>query len=300
VGTYDGTTGRLYVNGILVASTAVSYAANVSAPFGIGAYWSNGAWIGLMLGSLDEIAVYNTTLSQTRIQAHYLLGRSYQNTVLDSSPVSYWRLGESSGTSAADTSGSNTGTYTGSPSLAQAGALAGDADTAVSFDGSNDYVTRAYTAALNPAQISVEAWVKPTGGQNTWRTLVGSWASGGGGSEKGYWLGISGDDNTWRWQIGTGSGVGQVYGPGPTLNSWTHVVGTYDGTTARFYLNGASVGSVTTTYTANALRPTVIGAYQPGAGSYQMFLPGLIDDVAVYNRALSATEVQLHYDSGRQ
>jgi Concanavalin A-like lectin/glucanases superfamily/Camelysin metallo-endopeptidase len=168
------------------------------------------------------------------------------------------------------------------------------------FDGSNDYVTRAYTAALNPAQFTVEAWVDATGGTNTWRTAVGSWTSGGGSTEKGWWLGISGDDNTWRWQIGTGSGVGQVYGPGPTLNSWTHAVGTYDGTTARFYVNGASVGSVTTTYSANALRPTVIGAYQPGAGSYQMFLPGLIDDVAVYNRVLSATEIQLHYDSGRQ
>jgi hypothetical protein len=78
-------------------------------------------------------------------------------------------------------------------------------------------------------------------------------------------------------------GVCQAYGPGLTLNAWTHVVGTYDGTT----------------YTANAFRPTVIAAYQAGAGSYQVFLPGLIDDVAVYNRLLSATEVQVHDDSGR-
>jgi hypothetical protein len=61
--------------------------------------------------------------------------------VLGLSPIAYWRLGEASGTSAADASGNgHTGTYVGSPTLGVAGLLTGDADTAVTF-GSGKYVT---------------------------------------------------------------------------------------------------------------------------------------------------------------
>jgi large repetitive protein len=302
LGTYDGTTGRLYVNGILVASTAVTYAANVSAPFGIGAYWANGSWIGLLPGSLDEVAVYNTALSQTRIQTHYLLGRSYQDTVLDSSPVSYWRLGEGSGTSAADAKGSNTGTYTGTPTLAQSGALAGDADTAVTFNGTSQYVTKAYTAALNPSQFSVEAWVMPTGGQGTDRAAAASWLDNSGSVSSGYWLGAA-TDNAWHFEIGTGGSptLKEAVGSAITLNAWTHVVGTYDGTTARLYVNGALAGSVTTAYAANTSMGFYIAAEKTDSHSaVDEYFPARVDDVAVYNRALTATEVQLHYDSGRQ
>ena len=73
----------------------------------------------------------------------------WASAVLADNPVSYWRLDESSGTNAADSKGSNTGTYTNGPTLNQPGALAGDADTAVSFDGSDDYVTVPNSARLN-------------------------------------------------------------------------------------------------------------------------------------------------------
>jgi hypothetical protein len=299
VGTYDGTTGRLYVNGILAASTAVSYAANVSAPFGIGAYWANGSWIGLLPGSLDEVAVYSTALSQTRIQAHYLLGRSYQDTVLDSGPVSYWRLGESSGTSATDSKGGRTGTYTNGPTLSQNGALAADADTATGLDGSNDYVNVPWAAALNPAQYTLELWARPTGAANTWRTAASTWQQNG-ADWQGYALGLD-DTNHWMAQTGNGTVAVAVTGPTVVYNTWTHVVETYDGATLRLYVDGASAGSLATTSYAAAPSPMAfeIGAEYSG-GTRVAFFPGQIDDVAFYNTALTATQIQLHYDSGRQ
>jgi Concanavalin A-like lectin/glucanases superfamily len=299
VGTYDGTTGRLYLNGILVASTAVSYAANLSAPFGIGAYWANGSWVGLHLGSLDEVALYGTALSSSRVQAHYLLGRSYKDTVLDSGPVSYWRLGEAAGTSAADSKGTNTGTYTNGPTLAQPGALAGESDTSAGFDGSNDYVNVPYTAALNPAQFTVEAWAQPTGSGN-WYEVASSWSNSG-ARWTGYALEIN-PSNNWVTYLGDGSHTEPLaVGPARILNTWTHVAATYDGATLRLYVNGTLAASTSTTFYAanNSPVPFQIGT-EYANGTRSAFFAGIIDDVAVYNRALSATEIQLHYDSGRQ
>src|SRR2546423_12540295 len=57
--------------------------------------------------------------------------------------VSYWRLGDTSGTSACDSWGSNAGTYTGGYTLGSVGAIAGEANTAATFNGSHGYVTEA-------------------------------------------------------------------------------------------------------------------------------------------------------------
>jgi Concanavalin A-like lectin/glucanases superfamily len=297
VGTYDGTTATLYVDGLSVGSSATGRTVNSTRPLGIGATDAGGSWGGYFPGSLDEIAVYAAALSSTRVQAHYLMGRSYQDTVLDAGPLSYWRVGESSGTSATDLAGGRTGTYTNTPSLAQVGALAGDSDTSVKFDGSSEYVTKSYVAALNPSQFSVEAWIMPTSG-GAYHGIISSWSSG--AVEKGYWLGLFSDD-TWHWQWGPGSGnlvYYEVTAPA-AIGVWTHVVGTYDGTTGRIYVNGALVAGLTAAYSANTTSPFVIGADNL-SGSYGNYFPGLVDDLSVYSRALSATEVKLHYDSGRQ
>ena len=73
------------------------------------------------------------------------------------------------------------------------------------------------------------------------------------------------------------------------LNAWTHLAATYDGTTLRLYVNGiqvgtrASTGSMTTS--SNALR---IG----GNTIWGEYFTGLIDDIRIHNRALTATEIQ--------
>jgi trimeric autotransporter adhesin len=300
VGTFDGTTARLYVNGLLAGSAAASYAANAVQPVTIGAWPYLGSWVDQFTGSLDEVAVYSSALSAARVQAHYLLGRSYKDTVLDAVPVSFWRLGEGSGTSAADSKGSNTGTYTNSPTLAQTGVLAGDSDTAVSFNATNTYVNVPYTSALNPAQFTVEAWAIWDGTRSgAWRTVLGNWNDGAGYG--GLWLGIH---TNGQWVLTTqGSSVSaftEIYGPAATTGPWVYLTGTYDGSTMRFYVNGAEVGNTASPnyLPQNAVNLAIGGSVYSG-GPADWF-GGRIDDVALYNRALTATEVQLHYDSGRQ
>jgi hypothetical protein len=300
VGTYDGTTGRLYVNGILVASGAAAYAANVSAGFGIGAWWSDGSWTGQIPGSLDEIALFSTALSQTRVQAHYLIGRSYQDTVLDSGPVSYWRPGESAGTSAADVKAAVAGTYTNSPTLAQPGTLAGDADTATSFDGSNDYVTAGNVYGFTgTASFSVEFWLKPNAADTLWRRVISK--EGGGNRGWNFYLeATSGTPNLLNFHRCDSSGVcdGATSSSALQTGTWYHMVGTYDGANIRLYVNGALKQTQASTRSQGSnTGPLVIG----GAGYLSPdYLSGALDDVAVYNTVLSATQVQLHYDSGRQ
>jgi Concanavalin A-like lectin/glucanases superfamily len=298
VGTYDGTTARLYVNGILAASAAAAHSPAPSpTSFQIG---SEGGGASYFPGQIDEVALYGAALSQARIQAHYLIGRSYQDTVLDSGPVSYWRLGESSGTSATDIKGGRTGTYISTPTLAQPGVPAGDADTATKFNGSTQYVDVPYASSLNTAQFTIEAWAVLTGGAGTWRSLVGSWRDS--SAWRGYQLGVT---NSNYWVLYTGDGVNpETYTQGSAAaitNDWVHVVGTYDGTTSRLYLNGTQAASVTSPRcSANPSTAAFDIGTQYDTGTRTCMFPGLIDEVAYYNRALSATEVKLHYDSGRQ
>jgi hypothetical protein len=300
VGTYDGTTARLYVNGILANSAAATLVANTTEPFTSGETAFNGGWTDPYPGRLDEVAVYNTVLSQTRIQVHYLLGRSYLDCVLDSTPVSYWRLGEASGTSAADSKGSNTGTYVGSPTLGRAGALAGDSDSSVGVNSTSQNISVPDSASLKPAQISVEAWVKPDSAtiaefdSPLMKTSNDNWTDGYGffyrssGTTLGFFVS--------SWGVNASATI--------ALDRWTHVVGTYDGTTLSLYLNGTLANSRSwgsgITHATNAL---YIGSGATGsgtAGPAGYFWGGSLDDVAIYNKALTAAEVQLHYDSGRQ
>ena len=219
-------------------------------------------------------------------------GTGYSATVLADSPAAYWRLGEASGTTAADASGNGrAGSYLNAPTLGQPGALSGDANTAVAFNGTNEYVQVPYAGPLNPATFTVEAWAFVTGGQGTFRSLVTSrdYAA---GNSRGYVL-YAGNDN--NWQFWTGNGSWEVLdGPAVTLNQWTHLVASYDGATMRLYVNGALASSQGAGYLQNAVRPLRVASGNTD-GAANFFLPGRVDEVAVYAGALSAARVSAHY-----
>jgi hypothetical protein len=214
----------------------------------------------------------------------------YSGAVLGTSGlVSYWRLGESSGVTAADGKGANGGTYVGGPTLGLPGAISGDPDTAVGFNGTNQYVGVPYVAALNPSVFTVEAWANVTGGAGTYRAVVGSRSS----QVSGYTVYASASD-TWQFFLGNGSGWQAVDG-GPIVSGWHHVVGTYDGTTERLYVDGVLAGSKAASLIPNSSQTFTIGM-NDGGWSYPFV--GNIDEVAVYNAALSASTIQNHYNLG--
>ena len=76
---------------------------------------------------------------------------------------------------------------------------------------------------------------------------------------------------------------------GSPVNAWTHIAFTYDGTTQRLYVNGTQVATKATTGAIQTTNnPLWIGGNQP----YGEYFNGLIDEVRVYSRALSQSEIQ--------
>ncbi len=99
------------------------------------------------------------------------------------------------------------------------------------------------------------------------------------------------DHITGHYRLTLGSSFGNYLdsGQAPAIGQWQHVAATYDGTTARFYIDGTQVA--TTTYTGNVgdSNSWRIGAYGATATG---FFDGNIDNVRIYDRALSAAEIQ--------
>jgi Concanavalin A-like lectin/glucanases superfamily/Bacterial Ig domain len=188
---------------------------------------------------------------------------------------------EPSGTTANDTSGNNNvGTING-PTRSTAGRFG----SALSFDGVNDIVTTADANTLDLTNgMTLEAWVRPTV-ISGWRTVLMKEQTGG----LVYGLYANGDNNRPSGHIYTNLELDARGTAALLTNTWTHLATTYDGTTLRFYVNGAQVG--TKAVTGNILAST--GAVRVGGNNvWGEWFSGLIDEVRVYRRALSATEVQ--------
>jgi hypothetical protein len=224
---------------------------------------------------------------------------AYGETVLADSPVGYWRLGEETGSSmAVDEVGINDGAYLLDVILEQEGALLDDPNTAALFPGTSidSKVDIFYASELNPEVFTIELWAMVTGGSGTTRSPLTSRDSFE-GSIRGYAIWAASND---RWQFKTadgGSAWNTIEGPAVVENEWVHLVGLYDGSDMKFYVNGALVGALTAPfqfqdYEAN---PTRIGAGATESIDGGEFFVGKIDEVAIYNRALSGMEIVSHY-----
>ena len=298
VATYDGATMRLYVNGKLESSMASSVSlANTANPFRLGSATTSNEWYD---GRVDEVSVYNTALSATDVQDHWRCGRRYRDVVLGTSGLgSYWRLGETSGTTAFDSKGAYHGTYQNGVTLGAAGAL-NFPNPAASFDGVDDRVLvgDAYDFA-GTAAFSVEAWINrgTVGAADKWRWTVTKHTVT--APREGWTIAIAPDSSTnpqrvffERWSGGT---LHDVYATTATVaGTWYHVVATYDGATMRIYVNGAQEGSRASTLSLpDTTHPVRIANSFAGTNHFD----GRIDEVAVYTRALTAAEVAEHYAS---
>src|SRR5438132_945231 len=139
--------------------------------------------------------------------------------------------------------------------------------------------------------VSVEAWGRPTfAGQNggIFEKSVNGWAN------SQYMLFL--EAGVAKFRVRTASGaLLPVNGPTLPLNTWTHLVGTFDGTTLRLYVNGALAASATAQGPlASGSGPAFIGRLGQNLYPFQ----GSLDEVAVFPVALSADRVRNHYLGG--
>src|SRR3954468_6694208 len=211
-------------------------------------------------------------------------------------PVLALSFNEASGTTAVDGSGNNNNGV-----IAAATRVTGQTGFggALQFNGSSSLVNVAHSASLALSSgMTLEAWVNPsanagTGPNDGWRTVIMKERAGVGLSYGLY--SNDGDSNPSRpagYIRNNGTDVEATAGPAVPLGVWTHLAVTYDGTTMRLYVNGVLRNSVTASGGINAsTAPLRIGGNTVFSVPGTEYFAGLIDEVRIYNRALSAAEI---------
>ena len=268
--TFDNSTNQvtLYVNGVAVLSGSTT-----SVPVANTSTFSLGSWSGTeyFSGAIDDVRVYNRVIDATEVLEQYgLVGR--------------WKLDETSGTTASDSSGMGFhGTYTNSPTIGQPGVY----DYAMSADGTDDYVAVTERTPLRTTEaVTMSAWVKPSATANAVRMIVNK--------EGEYEVALTAAGEVqWAFTNTTPGWAWHTTGAFVSNNMTSHIVVTYDSGTAKTYVNGilketyAGAGNLGDAHKAlNDLR--IAGRSNNPANQY---LIGLVDEVRVYNRAITATEV---------
>lgn len=207
---------------------------------------------------------------------------SYSDVVLADNPDAYWRFGDFSGDVAYDSSGNaNQGSFTGTYTLNQTGALPGDPNKSIRFDGATSYMTS--TVAIG-ATVTIEMWAKST---NLAQPML--WITGAVGSGPDLFF-YNGKISLNQW-----NGDANPFCLMPANandGNFHHFVTVINGgdSTAKLYYDGTLCGS------ANYVNPT--GTFRLSSGHASYLWDGTIDEVAVYSAPLSATAVQNHYYAG--
>ena len=204
--------------------------------------------------------------------------------------VGYWRLGDTSGTTATDSSSAaRNGTYTGAYALNNPGALGTTGDKSVLVN--NGYITVPHNAAYNlTGDMTVEAWVYPTS-ITTYRMIVTKANTNATPTFELRLVQSTGMLEFVQWNgttYYTIAGTVQVSG-----NRWNHVAAVRAGNNILLYLNGLLVGTGTVSGAASTNTSALLIGERVDLGLY--YFAGGIDEVALYNVALSPQAITSRY-----
>ncbi len=234
----------------------------------------------------------------------------YGSAVIADSPISYWRVDEASGSVANDYVGGNNGKYF-NVTLDQPGYSVIDSDTAVTVSGSPDSYVGNINGNPNVAgpvinfqganqSFSLEAWVNGPA-QASGSAIIAKGTGGNGTTANEQFCLDIGDLGNYHFFVRDRSfnlfEVEATLGPG---NVWDHVVGVYDavGQAMYIYVNGDQSGSagIPAAGVKASTALVSIGSKRDGTDpAYNDGFTGSIDEVAIYNTALSASQVAAHY-----
>lgn len=226
--------------------------------------------------------------------------QSYQAVILADGPVVYLRLGEGSGNIADSTGNGFASTSSGgTPQYGQAGAIAGDPNTAINFVRNNGTYFLIPVAAnslldIESGPVTIEAWINLTALGDV-STIFSRGVSG----STGYQLQVDAANLLHLGNMGGGN-----YAANTALGTgvWHYAVGITNGASSAIYLDGVRNDSGGTVNIAGVggSNPAAVGAVFNNAGGANpgQFFPGLIDEVAVYAKALTSAQIARHYKVG--
>jgi concanavalin A-like lectin/glucanase superfamily protein/uncharacterized protein DUF2341 len=290
---WNGTNVKWYVNGRLIETDDNTVTCQLTdtdfhiggCTFGCGSTFN---WD----GSLDNAIVYDYARTQAQIAWDYNRGQ----------PVGWWKFDEAEGTTAYDAMGSNNGSL-GTGDSAPTWTTSGKRNGALTFDGTNDYAEHETTTIKDETEITVSFWAK------TSQTTASS----------GRAVVSKGDPNGWDdFVIGLGrttncpddvilyfvtdSGDSNNRCGNVTFNDdiWHHVVWTWTSSNGEWNIYFDGILTNNGTRTGNYLLDTddtlTFASYT--AHTTNSFFEGLIDEVKIWNYALTAQQVKLEYNQG--
>ena len=216
------------------------------------------------------------------------------NGFVDASLLAYWTLLNGNGTDSS-IHGNNAIGLSGDSTD---GAF-GDAVSAVEFNSPGHHLEG---PKINPDYLTVMLWVKVENLDGGGNVLASLWDAE--GEEQSYWLGTTGSAPVFLVNHGVGSVLttdGSFVFP---TGKWVHVAGTYDGFHAMLFVNGKLVARERVHATPSPLPlqavtgATLIGA-EPKSALYDNYLEGTVDEIMIFNRALSAFEIETYHRSSR-
>jgi hypothetical protein len=295
VHTYDGSTQKLYLDGVLMTtgsqSGTIQYDVNNTRVL-IGADDNSGYNSGASYphpGKMGQVRIYNRGLSSTEVLRNYNAQRKRyfqeENIVTNGLTINLDAGNSSSyagtGTSWYDTSGNNySGTITNGP------AFSGQNGGMITFDGTNDHIV--IPGFSITGSFTIEVWCFTTSLSGV--IVVGKY----GGGSYDFWVGVF--SGIFKFSISMPNKI-EPFTATISANTWYHVTAVYNATalTASIYLNGTLSQTVSGTFAfQNPPGNYAVGAFGQN-GSY--YWPGNIPIHRYYNRVLTSAEILQNYNA---
>lgn len=249
-------------------------------------------------GSIDQVKIYNYARTDAQVTYDYNRGK----------PIAQYKFDECQGTTVYNSiSAGSTGVIVigssgtqNSLGICQIGTSAawtnganGKFNSSLNFDGTDDYVNLGNntTITASTSQKSISVWIKVTGGESTWRAIISPSSS-----------------DFFHFQINNSNTL-EVYFYGPAksatsttlfnsgnFNKWFHVTAVWDGTYAKLYINGNEENR--STAGSGSLTAATSNLYIGNGYNLSRPFNGQIDDVRIYNYALTNEQVKQIYNGG--
>jgi hypothetical protein len=262
---------RLYINGLVRDQDDISSQSAISLT-NTQSFFVGGTGYPFK-GKIDDVKIYDYARTPAQVAWDYNRGK----------PVGWWRMDEGEGTTVYDHSGNgNNGTMTNMDPATDW--VDGKINTALDFDDGSDYVNIPNPDELSDEHVTVSSWVKVDVMENWHNFVANSW----GADDPAGWL-LYASANGPVFGLWNSTGQKNASVTMDLTDGWHHVVGVYDGSQVKTYVDGVlrsslNASSITLETSANL---TIGGSTD-----------GFVDDVRIYNYALTPLQIKEIYNGG--
>jgi hypothetical protein len=282
--TTNGTTDRLYLNGVEEDSTSSIVGIDVNTPLVIGRFYSNFTDYNID-GQIDQVRFYESTLDATAVANLYNEKQAYitknaSNPFGDSNEVAFYKFENNSN----DSTGSNNGTDTSITYTSGSGIIG---TYSADFNGSSSYISVPHSSTFNwTNNKTLSVWVK----FDAVASLRGIVAKGSGSAPYGWVLYMTSTSKIQFVQYNSLSQASTLASSFTAVtNKWYHVCVTGDGTTNKLYIDGSLNHSAVAVTATNGTDALVFGRLYSDTNNY--YHSGEIDQLRFFDRTLDGDEV---------